>query len=298
VDESGKRKVNPDTGKYIPKYVVDPATGKRKIDPSTGKPMIFRKKFESEGETDYEVDEKTGKIKMDAEGKPIPKVEYDHISGKVKIDPKTGKPIAKRIRRKDKPAGDGDGNDSSFEVDWKNGKYVIDPSTGKALVDAKSGRKWKIIRKGGNKEYESDEIQEKGGLRKRKGKKGEIEEMTVEGMQRLGSKISAGLAKAAISKNGAIKKATVKEMKNPIMEAIEKTLGVGKRKLGKDYYTLMKGPQMFEIMDNMMCEKAISDLKTEANPIKDRRIIPYATFMYDTMLMQYGLPQLAVKVLF
>ena len=157
MDEDGKFKVNQDTGKKIPKYVMDPSTGKRKIDPSTGKPMIQRKKFESEGETDYEVDEKTGKVKMDAEGKPIPKVEYDHISGKVKIDPKTGKPVAKRIRRKDK-AEEADGNASSYEVDWKNGRYVIDPSTGLAIADAKSGRKWKIIRKGGNKEYESDEL--------------------------------------------------------------------------------------------------------------------------------------------
>jgi hypothetical protein len=47
---------------------------------------------------------------------------------------------------------------------------------------------------------------------------------------------------------------------------------------------------MFEIMDNMMCEKALHDLKSEQNPIKDRRITPYATFMYDSMLMQYGLP--------
>jgi hypothetical protein len=61
-------------------------------------------------------------------------------------------------------------------------------------------------------------------------------------MRNLSSKINANLGKAAISKNAAIKKQTIKEMKNPIMEAIEKTLGVGKKKLGKEYFISMKSP--------------------------------------------------------
>jgi hypothetical protein len=176
------------------------------IDPSTGKFLKMRKKFESEGETDYEVDEKTGKVKMDSDGKPIPKLEYD-INGKVKINSMTGKPMTKRVHKKDQDDDDGAG--SSYEVDWKNGKYVVDPATGKALIDAKSGRKWKVIRKGANKEYSSDEYKNEGGIRKRKGKKGAIgepEEMTAAGIRNLTAKISMNLGKAAISKNAAIKK--------------------------------------------------------------------------------------------
>ena len=43
-------------------------------------------------------------------------------------------------------------------------------------------------------------------------------------------------------------------------------------------------------MDNMMSEKALHDLNSELKCIKERRITPYATFMYDSMIMHYGLP--------
>jgi hypothetical protein len=154
LDDNGTRKIDPITKKPIPKYEVDSKTGKRKIDPNTGKFMKMRKKFESEGETDYEVDEKTGKVKLDSEGNPVPKLEYD-LKGKVKVDSRTGKPMTKRVHKKDR---DEEGTGSSYEVDWKNGRNVIDPSTGKALIDIKSGRKWKVIRKGANKDYSSDEF--------------------------------------------------------------------------------------------------------------------------------------------
>ena len=36
-------------------------------------------------------------------------------------------------------------------------------------------------------------------------------------------------------------------------------------------------------------------METENGPIDERAPIPFATFMYDTMIMTYGLQSLAVK---
>jgi len=86
--------------------------------------MKLKKHKESEGETDYEYDEKTGKLKLDSAGRPIAKMEIDEKTGKPKLD-ETGNPITKRKHRADK-----DGNESTYEVNWKEGKYIYDPATG------------------------------------------------------------------------------------------------------------------------------------------------------------------------
>jgi hypothetical protein len=78
---------------------------------------------------------------------------------------------------------------------------------------------------------------------------------------------------------------TVAEMKNPILDAIKDTLKIGKSKLSKDYFMNMKPAQIMTLMDNMMCEKAIDDLRCETLPIKDRRTKSFASFMFYTMLM-------------
>jgi len=86
-------------------------------------------------------------------------------------------------------------------------------------------------------------------------------------------------------------------MKNPILDAIKDTLRIGKQKLSKEYFISMKPHQIMTLMDNMMCDKALEDLRCENLPIKDRRIKSFASFMFFTMLMQYGLQTLAVKTL-
>lgn len=121
--------------------------------------------------------------------------------------------------------------------------------------------------------------------------------LSLDSINEIEKDVQAGLAKAAISKNSAIKKKTVQEMKNPILEAIKDTLKVGKKNLSKDYFIAMKGPQMMQLMDGMMCDKALEDLRVETLPIKDRRNKSFAQFMFYTMLMQYGLQTLAVKTL-
>lgn len=97
--------------------------------------------------------------------------------------------------------------------------------------------------------------------------------------------MNKGLQKASISKNIAAKKKTVAEMKNPILDAIKDTLKIGKQKLSKEYFICMKGPQVLALMDNMMCDKALDDLRCEQLPIKDRRIKSFASYMFYTMLM-------------
>jgi hypothetical protein len=125
-------------GRPIPMYVVDKETGKPRIDPATGKPMKARKpKPLSDGETEYEYDEKTGQIKLDKKtGQPVPKYVLDPKTGKPAIDEKTGQPLVmRRGKNKDGKHGDpsgeggarrggaggGDSDDSAnerYEIDW------------------------------------------------------------------------------------------------------------------------------------------------------------------------------------
>ena len=58
----------------------------------------------------------------------------------------------------------------------------------------------------------------------------------IERVNEIKTKVNNGLAKAVGSKNKNVIKKTVKDMKNPIITAIKKTLQLSNNKLTKDYY--------------------------------------------------------------
>lgn len=106
------------------------------------------------------------------------------------------------------------------------------------------------------------------------------------------SKINSGLANAAGSKNSRIIKNTLDLMKNPIISAIKKTLKLntkGGKSMPKEYSIAMVPPKIFELMDAIMQEKVWVDIEAETGPIEGRAAVPFHTFMYDVVLMRYGL---------
>lgn len=109
---------------------MDKKTGKQKVDPKTGKPVKKRlKKEESAADTEYEVDEKTGKLKIDSTGRPIVKYEIDPKTGKAKVDARTGKQLVSRKKTTVAKRG-GEYESSTYEIDFERGKVLRDPATG------------------------------------------------------------------------------------------------------------------------------------------------------------------------
>ena len=50
-------------------------------------------------------------------------------------------------------------------------------------------------------------------------------------------------------------------------------------------------------MDQMMQDKTYRDLENDAGPLEKRKPSQFPSFMFDTMIMSYGLKTIAVKVL-
>ena len=50
-------------------------------------------------------------------------------------------------------------------------------------------------------------------------------------------------------------------------------------------------------MSQLMQDKVYLDLENMNGPIQDRLPVSFPTFMYDTLLMQYGLINLSIKIL-
>ena len=88
-------------------------------------------------------------------------------------------------------------------------------------------------------------------------------------------------------------------MKNPIISAIKKTMQLSKKKnkkLEKDYQIAMLPNKILDIMDAVMFEKVWIDIENENKDQVDQRLAtPFHTFMYDQMIMKFGLQSLAIK---
>lgn len=82
---------------------------------------------------------------------------------------------------------------------------------------------------------------------------------------------------------------TAELYKNPILVAIQKALGVGYKKLGSEYQICMLPPVVFDILNQTMQDKVYRDIENESGPVAQRLAVPFPTFMYDSMIMQYGL---------
>lgn len=106
------------------------------------------------------------------------------------------------------------------------------------------------------------------------------------------SKINTGLAEAEGSKNQRIIKKQLDLMKNPIISAIKKTLrmnGKNGKKLPREYYIAMMPFKIYELMDSVMQEKVWLDIEAETGPIETRAASPFHQFMFDFMIMKFGL---------
>ena len=55
--------------------------------------------------------------------------------------------------------------------------------------------------------------------------------------------------------------------------------------------------KIFELMDTVMQEKVWIDLESESGPVDSRSAVPFHTFMYDVMIMKFGLQSIAIKTL-
>lgn len=55
--------------------------------------------------------------------------------------------------------------------------------------------------------------------------------------------------------------------------------------------------QIFVIIDQIMQDKVYYDLENESGSIAERQPVSFPTFMYDSLLMQYGLYQISIKIL-
>ena len=55
--------------------------------------------------------------------------------------------------------------------------------------------------------------------------------------------------------------------------------------------------KIYEIMSNVMQEKVWADIEQESGDITSRLPVPFPSFMFDVMLMKYGLPSIAIKTL-
>ena len=89
-------------------------------------------------------------------------------------------------------------------------------------------------------------------------------------------------------------------MKNPIISAIKKTLKLSakkNKKLMKDFKIAMVPNKIFELMDNVMQEKVWIDIEQESGDLETRSAVPFHTFMYDVMIMKFGLQSIAIKTL-
>ena len=63
--------------------------------------------------------------------------------------------------------------------------------------------------------------------------------MSLKRVNDIKTKVNVGLAKATGTKNKNVIKKTIKDMKNPIITSIKKTLNLSNNKLTKDYYLSM-----------------------------------------------------------
>ena len=64
---------------------------------------------------------------------------------------------------------------------------------------------------------------------------------------------------------------------------------MGKQKLSPDYFLCMLPPQFYAIIDQVMQDKVYFDLELGNAPLAERQPVSFPTFMYDSLLMQYGL---------
>ena len=86
-------------------------------------------------------------------------------------------------------------------------------------------------------------------------------------------------------------------MKNPILTSIKKTLSLPNHELTQDYYLALDPSKTIQILDEIMREKVVRDLENEDGPIHGRHAVPFHQFMYDSMIMRFGLQSIAIKTL-
>ena len=59
----------------------------------------------------------------------------------------------------------------------------------------------------------------------------------------------------------------------------------------------MEPQKLLSLLDGVMCDKVWNDLDQEKGPLDQRVPGAFHTFMFDAMIMSYGLQTIAIKVL-
>lgn len=86
---------------------------------------------------------------------------------------------------------------------------------------------------------------------------------------------------------------------NPIIEAIYRKLNMSKKnKLSADHFLCMLPNLIYSVTDQIIQDKVYADLEASHSVlIMERCPVSFPTFMYDSMIMQYGIMNIAIKVL-
>jgi hypothetical protein len=86
---------------------------------------------------------------------------------------------------------------------------------------------------------------------------------------------------------------------NPIIEAIYRKLHMSKgNKLSADHFLCMLPSLIYSVTDQIIQDKVYADLEaSHSGVVMERCPVSFPTFMYDSMIMQYGIMNIAIKVL-
>lgn len=103
--------------------------------------------------------------------------------------------------------------------------------------------------------------------------------------------------KFRLSKSMMRRKVTVNPQDNPIIQTIYRTLKTNKQQLKKEHFYAMKSENIYKQMDLIICEKVYTDIELSRGPVDQRLPDPFPNFMYDQVLVQYGLYSVSIKVL-
>ena len=84
---------------------------------------------------------------------------------------------------------------------------------------------------------------------------------------------------------------------NHIINAIQQTLKQGMFKLTNEHFMCMLPSQIYSLIDTIFQDKVYFDLEIFSTHVTDRVSVSFSSFMYDNVIMQYGLYSISIKVL-
>lgn len=84
-----------------------------------------------------------------------------------------------------------------------------------------------------------------------------------------------------------------------MIDAISKAMSTYQRAhLTKDHFYCMINARIYNLIENMAMDRVYRDLKATAGPVSERRTVPFRVFLFDQMIVNYGLYAIALKNMF